>query len=85
LRTKQGLAAARAKGQVLGRPKGSRNKDRPLDAHRESIKAYLQTGLSMRAIMKLINQHLNIPLSYNSYRYYIQQDEELNDLRRDTV
>jgi DNA invertase Pin-like site-specific DNA recombinase len=31
LRTKQGLAAARAKGKVLGRPKGSKNKERVLD------------------------------------------------------
>ena len=77
LRTKQGLAAAKARGQQLGRPKGSRNKERPLDAHRESIKAYLQTGLSIRAIMNLLNQHLEKPLTYNSYRYYIHQDDEL--------
>ncbi len=81
LRTRQGLAAARAKGQQLGRPKGSRNKERILDSHRESIKAYLQAGLSIRAIMKLINQHLEKPLTYNSYRYYIQQDEELLAMR----
>ena len=31
LRTKQGLVAARAKGKQLGRPKGSRDKERVLD------------------------------------------------------
>ncbi|MEM9954979.1 MAG: recombinase family protein [Chloroflexota bacterium] len=71
LRTKQGLAVAKARGQQLGRPKGSRNKEQPLDSHRESIKAYLQTGLSIRAIMNLVNQHLEEPRTYNSYRYYI--------------
>jgi hypothetical protein len=25
--------------------------------------------------MKLINQHLDKPLTYNSYKYFIQQDE----------
>jgi len=33
MRVKQGLAAARAKGVKLGRPKGSRNKKRVLDPH----------------------------------------------------
>lgn len=77
LRTKQGLAAAKARGQQLGRPKGSRNKERPLDAHRESIKAYLQAGITIKAIMKLTNPNLDKPLTYNSYRYYIQNDVEL--------
>ena len=33
LRTKQGLAAAKASGKKLGRPKGSKNKDRVLDPY----------------------------------------------------
>lgn len=77
LRTKQGLAAARAKGQQLGRPKGSRNKSRPLNPYREQIKAYLQADLSIAAIRKLINQQLETPLTYNSYKYFIQTDNEL--------
>jgi DNA invertase Pin-like site-specific DNA recombinase len=36
LRTKQGLAAARAQGKVLGRPKGSKNKERILLAKSKS-------------------------------------------------
>ncbi len=36
VRTQQGLAAAQAQGKQLGRPKGSRVKERMLDAHRGS-------------------------------------------------
>jgi DNA invertase Pin-like site-specific DNA recombinase len=77
IRTKQGLAAAKAQGKQLGRPKGSRNRNRPLDPYREQIKAYLQTGLSVAAIQKLINSQLEEPLTYNSYKYFIDRDEAL--------
>jgi DNA invertase Pin-like site-specific DNA recombinase len=80
IRTKQGLAAAKARGQQLGRPKGSRNKQRPLDIYREQIKAYLHMGLSVAAIRKLVNEHLDDPLTYNSYRYFIRHDTELTTL-----
>jgi DNA invertase Pin-like site-specific DNA recombinase len=70
IQTKQGLAVA--KGQQLGRPKGSRNKKRPLDAFKEQIGAYLQADLSISAIRKLINKQLEQPLTYNSYEYFIQ-------------
>ncbi len=82
LRTKQGLATAKARGQQLGRPKGSRNKSRPLDPYREQIKSYLQTELSITAIRKLVNQQLEQPLTYNSYKYFIQTDEELREFLR---
>lgn len=77
IRTKQGLAAAKAQGKLLGRPKGSRNQSRPLDAHREQIKDYLQAGLSIAAIRKLINRQLATPLTYNSYKYFVLNDEAL--------
>ena len=80
LRTKQGLAVAKAKGQTLGRPKGSRNKSRPLDPFRQQIKAYLQADLSITAIRKLINQQLEHSLTYNSYKYFIQTDDELQKI-----
>ena len=41
-RTKEGLQAARAKGKLLGRPKGPGKSK--LDAHREEIIALLKTG-----------------------------------------
>ena len=45
-RTKQGLTAARAKGKILGRPKGAKNKERVLDPYKEEIKKYLEMSLS---------------------------------------
>jgi len=77
LRTRQGLAAARAQGKLLGRPKGSRNKGHPLDAYHAQLKTYLQLGLAITAIQKLMNEHLDQALSYNSYKYYITTHHEL--------
>ena len=48
VRTQQGLAAARASGKQLGRPKGSRDKERVLDPYREQIKEYLLLQLPLR-------------------------------------
>ena len=77
VRTKQGLAAAKASGKKLGRPKGSRDKERVLDPHREKIKEYLDLGLSLRRIRSIINPQLERPISYPSYRYFVRQDPEL--------
>ena len=71
LRTKQGLAAARARGKKLGRPKGSRNKERVLDPYREQIQRYLALGLDLASIRKLVNPQLERPLSYQAYRYFM--------------
>lgn len=77
LRTKQGLAAAKASGKKLGRPKGSRNKNRVLDAYEEQIAEYLRMGLNLAAIRKIINNQLENPVSYNAYKYYVNSEEEL--------
>ncbi len=78
IRTKQGLAAARATGQLLGRPKGSKNrKSRVLDPVKEQIKKYLEIKLSIRAIMKIINNQLEKPITYNSFKYFINHNDEL--------
>lgn len=77
VRTQQELVAARASGKQLGRPKGSRDKARVLDAYRAQIKEYLQLRLPLRRIRTLINSHLGKPLAYNSYRYFVQQDSDL--------
>lgn len=77
IRTKQGLAAAKAKGKQLGRPKGSRNRDRVLDPYREQILEYLQMGLNLTAVMKIINPQLEKSITYNAYRYFVQHEEEL--------
>lgn len=83
MRTKQGLAAARAQGKQLGRPKGSRNKNRALDPYKEQIKAYLQIDLSVASIVKLVNDQLEKPLTYNAYKYFIQNEADLRRLLKD--
>ncbi len=80
VRTQQGLAAARAQGKQLGRPKGSRDKARVLDPWRDQLKAYLQLQIPLRRIRSLINPHLAVPISYPSYRYFVGQDPELLEL-----
>jgi len=77
MRVKQGLAAARAKGVKLGRPQGSRNRERVLDADRDRILDYLQRGVNLANIRKIINPDLPQPISYTSYKYFVQHDPEL--------
>ena len=77
MRTKQGMASARAQGKHVGRPKGSRDKNRVLDPYREQIRDYLRLQLPLRRIHGIINPQLEKPLSYSAYRYFVRQDEEL--------
>ena len=51
-----------------------------LDPYREQIKEYLQLKLPLRRIRSLINPHLEKPISYPSYRYFVRQDAELLEL-----
>ena len=76
-RTKQGLAAVKAKGIKLGRPKGHKNRERALDGHRGEILELLNLGVNVTAIRKIVNQKLSKELSYSSYKYFIDHDEEL--------
>lgn len=77
IRTKQGLAAAKAQGKQLGRPRGSKNKERVLDQYQEQIKQYLQMGLNLTSIRKIVNHQLEKPLSYNSFKYFVRHNAEL--------
>ena len=70
----------RAQGKQLGRPKGSRDKERVLDAHREQIKEYLKLKIPLRRIRSILNPQLAEPISYPAYRYFVRQDPELLDL-----
>ena len=73
-RTKQGLAAARANGKILGRPKGAKNKNRVLDPFKDEIKKYIDLGLMQTNILKIINDHLEKPISLTSLRYFIDNE-----------
>ena len=77
MRTKQGMASAKAQGKHVGRPKGSRDKNRALDPYREQIRDYLQLQLPLRRIHSIVNPQLETPLSYSAYRYFVRQDDEL--------
>lgn len=70
-RTKQGLAAARAMGKVLGRPKGAKNKTRVLDPYKEEISQLFSISVSQSSALKIINAKLDKPISMTALRYYI--------------
>ena len=53
-RTKEALAARKASGMKLGRPKGPAEKLK-LDEHREIIQKYINKGISKAAIAKIID------------------------------
>jgi DNA invertase Pin-like site-specific DNA recombinase len=82
LRTKAGLAAAKAAGVQLGRPKGAKSKVRLLDPYREQIGGYLKLGLNLAAILTILNSQLSKPTSYQTLKYYVEQDAELAGLWR---
>jgi DNA invertase Pin-like site-specific DNA recombinase len=73
IRTKAGQKAARDLGTSLGRPKGSANKKRTLDAYKEEIQKYLQKDIALTSVMKIINASLERPLSYFTYRRYVEE------------
>lgn len=77
MRTKQALAAAKAQGKQLGRPQGSRNKERLLDPYKNEIKKYLQMGLNLTSIRTIINHQLGKPLTYNSFKWFVQHEADL--------
>jgi DNA invertase Pin-like site-specific DNA recombinase len=52
-RTKEGLAAARAKGRLLGRPKGTLGKSK-LDGKEEEIRVLLEKTVSKASIAKIV-------------------------------
>jgi DNA invertase Pin-like site-specific DNA recombinase len=70
-RTKQGLAAARAMGKVLGRPKGAKNKTRVLDPYKEEIVQLFSISVSQSSALKIINAKLDKPISMTALRYYV--------------
>ena len=79
-RTKQGLAAARASGKILGRPKGVKNKNRVLDPFKDEIKKYLEMKLMQTNILKIINSQLEKKVSLTSLRYFISTTKDLKSI-----
>jgi len=52
-RTKEGIAAARAKGKVIGRPKGTLGKSK-LDGREEEIRLLLEKEVGVTSIAKIM-------------------------------
>jgi len=71
LRSKVGMSAAKANGTKLGRPKGSSNKLQMLDNYKHEIKGYIENGVSITSIMKIINASLGEAISYFTFRNYV--------------
>ena len=66
-RTKEGLAAAKAKGKRLGRPKGALGTSR-LDGKEQDIRRFLELGVSKTAIAKLTGVSRTTLYSFMSTR-----------------
>lgn len=67
-RTKEGLAAARARGRLLGRPKGSRGKSK-LDGKEGEIRMLLEKKVSKASIAKIMD------VSSTNLRHFIRTRE----------
>jgi hypothetical protein len=64
------------------KPKGSKNKERVLDPHKDQIREYLEMGLNLAAIMKLVNPKLEEPVTYNTFRYFVKHEKDLRSARQ---
>src|SRR3954463_7884486 len=64
-RTKEGLATARAKGRLLGRPKGALGKSK-LDGKEEEIRMFLEKTVSKASIAKIVG------VSSTNLRHFIR-------------
>lgn len=80
-RTKQGLAAAKAQGKQLGRPKGAKAKVRVLDPYNLEILEYLNMNVAQSSILKIVNTKLDKAVSLTSLRYHIDNTPELAKAR----
>lgn len=74
MRTKQGLAAAKASGKKLGRRPGQKVKSK-FDEHHQTIKDYLLKEISITSIHKLLGLG-----SYVGVRNYIVNHEDLKQI-----
>lgn len=80
-RTKQGLAAAKASGKKLGRPRGAKAKVRVLDPFNLEIQELLNMDVAQSSILKIINTKLDKPVTITSLRYHIDNTPALKKAR----
>ena len=48
-----------------------------LDIHKSAIKKYLELGVNVGNIAKIINDLLERPITYNAFKYFIRHEEDL--------
>lgn len=65
IRTKEGLAAAKASGKQLGRPPGTYTSK--LDERKDEIQEYLNKGVSITSLSKILG------VSKSTLYYYLKQ------------
>ena len=53
----------------------------PVDPFKDQIKQFLDLKLTVRAISKIINNQLPNPITYNAFKYFIQHDEILKEIK----
>lgn len=75
VRTKEALALRKSQGVRLGRPLG-KAKNLRLDAKRKEIEKYVEMGLSLAAISKLIDEPRSTVNDYIKARNLRQEEEE---------
>ena len=72
IRTKQGLATARSKGALLGRPRGSKNANGTrFDSYKTEINKYLKMNIPVNSILKILNSKMKEKISYTALKYFI--------------
>jgi DNA invertase Pin-like site-specific DNA recombinase len=74
-RTREGLAAARAKGRLLGRPKGSLGTSK-LNGKEEEIRMLLEKEVSKRSIAKIMD------VSTTNLRHFIRTQKLAPEVSR---
>lgn len=83
-RVKEALRVVRARGIQLGRKSGTTNQiTKLLVTYKPRIAEYIDMGLSLKSVSKLINQHLqqehNEEVSYHSFLFFMRNHYEDRD------
>ena len=79
-RTKEGLAAAKAKGTRLGRPKGALGSSK-LDGKEPDIRGLLGKGVSKASIAKILDVSRSALYHFIETRRIVPDDEKARRLR----
>jgi len=67
IRTKEGLARAKAQGKTLGRPKGSTSVNAQIASHHIEVEKMLSKGMTVTSIGKMLE------VDYRTVRNYVEQ------------